>query len=40
MESVARLDKVLGNIVGDVMVSAAAVAYMGIFTVRIKLNYL
>ena len=34
MESVTKLEKVLGNIVGDVLLSSAAIAYMGIFTVN------
>lgn len=32
-ESVLRLDAVVGNIVGDVLISAACVAYLGPFTV-------
>ena len=33
-ESVEYLEKVIGNIVGDVLVSAGAIAYLGPFTVR------
>jgi dynein heavy chain len=32
-ESVAKLESVIGNIIGDVLVSAGSVAYLGPFTV-------
>ena len=35
-ESVEYLEKVIDNIVGDVLVSAGSIAYLGPFTVRIS----
>ena len=35
-ESVKAADKMLVNVIGDVMVASGAVAYLGAFTVRIE----
>lgn len=35
-ETVSTLDHMIANIIGDVLVSAGAVAYLGPFTVRIN----
>ena len=36
-ESVAQFDEMLVNVVGDVLVSSGCVAYLGAFTVSIKI---
>ena len=36
-ESVKSADKMLVNVIGDVMVASGAVSYLGAFTVRMKM---
>ena len=38
-ESVKSADKMLVNVVGDVMVASGAVSYLGAFTVRFKYTH-